>query len=211
MGKVISIPTPPHQGLRAVQRGLTERVEALEQQAAITSQVLPGLQETMSAVVALLGPEAIQKQIDTTRRERATANAEAAKAELKRALEAGEVVATEKVTGASIVVGRDVDPRGETIHPGYAQLHYRQIAPEFQDLIVGEGIGFEFETRNGCKFVVDAIFEPVPPEKRVPPPPPNGAGGKEAAAGTSHHLTTDAANSEAPTTPPEPPVAEDPN
>jgi oligoendopeptidase F len=170
--------TPPKQGLRQAQRNALQRIEELEtnlmnvfgavQQALNGSdQRVNALAEILDAVVAELGPETINTRVVEGRKARALEQAEKSKAALAEAVEKGQYKAVEVITDKTLIVGKELDKEGKEVFPGYVQLAYSSIKPEFQEKLLGKGVGASFETESG-KFDVTGTYEaveaPVAPE-----------------------------------------------
>lgn len=180
-------PTPPKMGVRARERNALERIAQLEKD--LTQVVgsvqqalnqlggrLGSLGETLDALVELTaGVEQVQSQIESSRALRAQAQADAAKAALEKALADGVLLTAEKISENSILTGSETDKDGNVRPPGYIQLQFGGIKPEFQEKLKGQGVGFVLETEEGGKFTVTGVYEanPNPPkaEEQAAPAP----------------------------------------
>lgn len=168
-------PTPPKQGVRARERNALERISNLETdlnavaqsaQMAIQQilQRLNTVQENLETLVAAtIGAEALAERVQKAREDRAVEQAKRAKDALDNALIEGQVVPAEKIGQQSLITGYEADKDGNTKVPGYVQLGFSGILPEFQEKMLGQGVGFEFEIADGGKFVVTGVFDIVPP------------------------------------------------
>ena len=168
--------TPPKQGLRAAQRNALQRIEELEtnlmnvfgavQQALNgTDQRINALAEILDAVVAELGAEVVNGRVVEGRKARALEQAEKSKAALAEAVEKGQYRAVEVITDKTLIVGKELDKEGKEVFPGYVQLAYTSIKPEFQEKLLGKGVGASFDTESG-KFEVTGTYEPVETPER---------------------------------------------
>jgi hypothetical protein len=179
--------TPPKQGVRARERNALERISGLESdfgrlvggiQGAINdlNQKITTLSEVLDSVVDLYGPETIQKHMGELREKRAQEKAKASKDALDLALIDGRVVQLEKVEEGCIITGVEKDKDGNAIPPGYVQLPLASIKAEFKDKMIGQGVGYTFETEPGGTFEVTGVY------KAVPPPAPEEAPAEAPAA-----------------------------
>lgn len=168
-------PTPAKQGVRAAQRSALQRIESLEndvaQIAAAFQQVFGQIEATINqtnrvldALIEEVGAEKIQERMKATALKAATEQAEKAKASLAQAVEANQIRPAEVVTEQSIIVGRESDAEGNIIPPGYVQLAYFSVKPEFQERLLGQTVGHIVDTANGGAFEVTEIYEAVPAE-----------------------------------------------
>jgi hypothetical protein len=170
--------TPPKQGVRARERNAIERIGQLESDLqSIVGAVQNALQniegrvnaqtEILDAIIQEVGAEQINARIEATREARAAEQAVVAKEGLAKALEKGEVVAAPVVSDKSVITGIEYDKDGTAVKPGYVQLGYNTIKPEFQEKILGQQVGFKFDTESGS-FEVTGIFNVVDkPEEAV--------------------------------------------
>lgn len=134
---------------------------AIDQAIQAIQQQLSGAIEVLDAVVATLGVETIEKCMIENRRSKATTMMETDKARLEAELAAGSKVAVPAITDKSTVVGTEKEQDGSVRHPGRAQLVFSRIAPDFQDKLLGQAVGFVLELPTGGNFTVDGIYEDV--------------------------------------------------
>ncbi len=174
--------TPPKQGVRARERNALERIAALEAdmgslfqgfQNAVTEleKRILGAAEVVDACVRVLGQEVVEAAVLAARDERAENAAKAAKEGLEKALAEGQLVAAEKIEENSIIVGVENDKDGAPIKPGYVQLSMGGVKPEFKEKMLGQSVGFKFDTVDGNTFVVNGVYAPVPPKTEEAPAP----------------------------------------
>jgi len=165
--------TSPKQGVRARERNALERIAALEGdlsglmtgvQSAITEleKRILGAAEVVDALVRIMGQETVEAAVVAARDERAATQATDAKAGLEKALAAGQVVPSDHVSENSIIVGVENDKDGAAIKPGYIQLSMQGVKPEFKEKMLGQAVGFKFDTVDGNTFTVNAVYEAVP-------------------------------------------------
>ncbi len=170
--------TPPKQGVRARERNALERISALEQdmssiftgvQAAVSEleKRIMGAAEVVDACVRVLGAEVVEAAVLAARDERAAAAVETAKDGLNKAIEAGQVVVADTITDESIIVGVESDKDGNPIKPGYVQLAVSGVKPEFKEKMLGQGVGFKFDTVDGNTFTINGVYAQVPPKSET--------------------------------------------
>lgn len=174
-------PTPPKQGVRARERNALQRIEQLEQDLMNLAQGaqngLNSLQtrinqsaEILDAVVGVLGKETVEAAVEQARAQVREDNAKAAKEALEAALKDGKLAAVPGDVGAgdkSILTGVEYDKDGKPVHPGYVQLAFASVKPEYQEKLRGKGVGFKFETEVGSfevTGVYDHVTQPEPEE-----------------------------------------------
>jgi hypothetical protein len=166
-------PTPPKQGVRARERNALERIASLEQdQQRLVGAVqqafnesekkLNDLSEIIEVLADAFGKDKIQEGIVKARTDRAEANAKQAKEQLDLALVEGKVAQIEKVEEGAIITGFEKDKDGTILVPGYVQLSLAVIKPEFSEKMMGQGVGFVFETEGGGQFEITGIYKAVP-------------------------------------------------
>lgn len=174
--------TPPKTGVRARERNALERIAALEGDlgslfTAVQSAVgelekrIVTAAEVIDAIVRVLGQDVVEKSVIDAREERAAKAAVEAKEGLNKALEAGQVVATETIEDDSIITGVEADKDGVELKPGYVQLSLTGVKPEYKEKMVGQQVGFKFETAEGGTFSVTGIYKSVPQEAAPEAPP----------------------------------------
>lgn len=156
-----------------IARGALERIEALEGQ---TFQLMLGVQqgfqsvqqdmsahsEFIEAIVGLVGKEAVESKMKENRVARATANMEAMKAKLEKAVEDGAMVAATTIGADSLVVGTQFNAAGEVIPPGRLQIAFSEFDEEKAALFAGKGVDTMVVLPDGSSFAITGIFDPVP-------------------------------------------------
>lgn len=118
--------------------------------------------ETLNACVAHIGVEKVADLVLSERQARAAEQAEKNKAHISKLVADGLLVAGDKVGDQSVIIGEETDSEGKVIPPGYVQLHFPTINPEFQAKFRGESVGFSTENGGG-KFRIVAIWEQATP------------------------------------------------
>jgi hypothetical protein len=148
------------QGLRQVQKGLSERVSNLEQSLA---QILFGvnqrfqsgdsktaaLEEQVAALIELNGAEDVARIVMEKRTERAKAQSEQEKATLQEGIDAGYVIPADTVAEKSVVVVRYFDKDGGVVEPGRAQLVMPGVIQKYRELLLGKGVGLKMDLDEG--------------------------------------------------------------
>lgn len=142
------------QTMGGIVQGVNNALNQLQQQ-------LAGFSETLGALVQSIGQDEVERLMVENRAERGRQLVESEKAGLAAMLAAGDVVAGEKVTEKSLLVGRELDKDGVVAPPGRAQTAFSRIEPGFQAGLLGQAVGFALDLPTGGKFVVDEIYEVV--------------------------------------------------
>ena len=167
--------------LDAVEKTIPDLISAINNSLGGLNQQLNAQGEVLEAVVSLLGQETVQNTIKETRERKATELMEAEKKALEELKNAGTVVAVEKVTEKTVIVGREFTPDGSVRHPGRAQVPFSRVDQNFKEGLLGKGVGFVLDLPTGGKFEVVELYEVVPqppkPEAEAAPateptPPP---------------------------------------
>jgi uncharacterized phage infection (PIP) family protein YhgE len=149
--------------LGRLQQGVSQMLTQVQQQVA-------SLQESLNAVIQSVGQDEIQNIITENRRKAAEDRADAAKKEIEELVTKGTLVPAETVGDDSFLTGHDVDEKGETVHPGFGHVHFKQVKPELQEKVKGSKIGAKISTAPADKadseagFVIDAIYTFIPPK-----------------------------------------------
>lgn len=165
--------TQAKQGVRARERNALERIGALEQDlgglfTAVQNAVgelekrIVTASEVIDAMVRVLGQDVVEAAVLSAREERAAEAAVKAKEGLDKALEAGQVVPVDKIEDDSIITGVEYDKDGAEMKPGYVQLSVAGVKPEYKEKMVGQTVGFRFDTADGGSFLVTGVYKSVP-------------------------------------------------
>jgi hypothetical protein len=156
--------------------GAIQQLFGQAQMVSIVRANLNSVFEQLGAVTEIMGTETIRNKIKERQIRQNEAQQKAQKEALDNALVEGKVKEVDAVTVTSIVVGHEIETvtaKGEdgsetkTERPtemgGYVQLRMDQINPKFHEQLVGKGKGHAFATTDAVKFVIDAVYEDVPP------------------------------------------------
>lgn len=176
-----------------VQR-LQESVDGLFVNLRNSLQAQMEVMEAIIEVAKVSDPEVeskMQKVIETKRLEREVAKAEQEKKQVEQLVEAGILKQAELVSPDSVVVGRIFNKNGEVTGAGRVQSEYGRYTEACQKAILGQGVGFVYETEQAEKFEILEIYDvvqdrtgaggspspvtgqaPTPPALAVVPPAP---------------------------------------
>lgn len=150
--------------------------------------------EMLDAVIQLMGPEEVTRVLAENRLARMVAEAEQTKAAIAKALESGDLVKADKISENTLVVGRDLKADGSEAPPGYTALPMPRIDKPFQDKLLGQTVGFSVDTKDGCKFEVRELYNPVEKKPVVAPDPgPTPEEGDPTAASPTEQVSPAAA------------------
>lgn len=125
-------------------------------------QQFSDMNETVDALVGLVGVDAVQAAIVQNRLDRMNAAAATTKANIVKALEEGKLVKVEKVTEKTLMVGRELKADGTMIPPGYSAVSFNQVKKEYREKLLGQSVGFILPTENDGKFEIIELYEGVP-------------------------------------------------
>lgn len=164
-------PTPPKQGVRQRERNALERLEQMERdlisvvgsiQKALDelNQRFSAVAEVLDATVATLGSDVINQRILDTRKERSDKQVADAKAALEKAVTDGKLSPAIAVSEKSYITGIERDKEDKPLDPGYTQLNFAAIKPEYQEKLRGQKVGAKLETEVGS-FEITGIYEDV--------------------------------------------------
>lgn len=140
--------------------------EAVNQSSMTTNRRINELALIEEAVVELLGPENVDSKMKEISERKMLQSLESAKEALAVGLAKGDLIQVAAITGASLVVGREFDDKGEAVFPGRVQLQMSGIKPEFQEKLLGQAPGTMIDT-NGGKFEVLEVYDVVQKVKTV--------------------------------------------
>jgi hypothetical protein len=94
---------------------------------------------------------------------------------------AGSLVVVERVTPATLIVGREFDKNGNALNGGRTQVYAHSISEEHRAKLLDQGVGFVLELGEG-KFEVVELYEHAPADKPWTPPAPPSIPAPPAAA-----------------------------
>lgn len=168
----MSTPNPKRLSQGNQVKSALERIDTLEQElpriVMAVNEALVGQNEKtgqlaniVEAVVELFGAETVDAKIKEISDRKTMAKLEDAKVKLTEAIQKGEVVKADVITDKSLVVGREFDGEGNVVFPGRAQLQFAGIKPEFQEKLLGAGVGTTLETGEGRKFEVTEVYDVI--------------------------------------------------
>lgn len=141
------------------------------------------LREMLDTIIQIVGPEEVAKVLAENRLARMQAEADETRANIAKAMQEGNLVQASKVSARSLVVGRDLKPDGTEIPPGYLALPMPRIDQEYHPKLLDQGVGYIIDTKDGGKFEVLEIYDPVDQKATEEPtlvPGPVDAGAPEA-------------------------------
>jgi hypothetical protein len=152
-------------------------MDALQKELGNMQKTLANVTETLDAVKSSIGKDVVEAIIEDTRNQKKTEEATKAKDEIAKLVEQKVLVPAETVGEDSFIIGHDIDGEGNTIHPGFGHVHFRQVDAKFQEKVKGVSAGTSIPTGpEGSKsaFVIDQIYTfvpPKPPEVKEEAPP----------------------------------------
>lgn len=202
--------------LRKKAASLAERLDVVEAQQDDMQKTLPQLamgfndsfqrlsnrqdtlEETVDALVGLMGVAEVQRVIQETRLNKMKTAAEQTKANIAKAVAEGKLAKAEKIGEKTLIVGRETKADGVEIPPGYAAMSFSQVKKDYKEKFLGQAVGFLFDTEAGGKFEVQELYEAVtpPPTPEAVPAAPEATAAPEAAPAAQPE-----APAEAPTAP----------
>lgn len=146
-----------------------DRVEELEKSfpslvQAVNEQFMTRLTpivQTINALTDMVGREAVAAKVVEMRQLQQTEDSNKEKAQVEKMVEEGKLVKAEKISKDSLVVGKETNLNGEVVHPGRFQVGYAQVAPAFQEKLLGNGVGTKFDVPNVGTFEVTEVYDVV--------------------------------------------------
>ena len=119
--------------------------------------------QALNAIMDILGRETVAAKIEELRETQARQEMESKKAQLEALIAEGRLAKTDTVGEKSLIVGQEVTKDGKVVPPGRFQLHFGEIAPKFQEQLLGKTSGASFEIPDYGKFEVQEIYNFVTP------------------------------------------------
>lgn len=124
--------------------------------------------ETLDALIGLVGVNAVQAAIQEARLNRMKTAAETTKANITKAVADGKLAKADKIGEKTLIVGRETKADGTEIPPGYAAMSFSQVKKDYKEKFLGQAAGFVFDTEAGGKFEVQELYEAVPEATPTP-------------------------------------------
>jgi len=121
------------------------------------------MNETLQALVDLLGAESVATKIMEHRKQRQEANTASEKAALTQALEQNVIRETDKVAERTVITGVETAPDGTMVGAGYIQLPYDQFVPSVKEQLLGQSKGFKLTVPEGSCFELTGVYEILDP------------------------------------------------
>jgi hypothetical protein len=150
--------TPAKQGVRARERNALERISELE---ANFGQFVQNCRSSFDANDKNVGELVeVATALKAIQSEKAEAEVAQGKAALAAKLEAGELVTGTVVTPDSVITGVERNADGTDVAPGYVQLEFATVKPEYQTKLLALSVGSKIDTENGRTFEVTGVYEP---------------------------------------------------
>lgn len=117
------------------------------------------LEKVVAALLELGGPAVVESKMLEMHNQRLVANAEKQKKELELLVAEGKVVKAEVVNEKSLLVGQETDKNGAVTSPGRHQLEFAEIAPAFQEKLLGKAVGAVVEIPDKGTFTLNEIYQ----------------------------------------------------
>lgn len=129
--------------------------------------------QTLNAVVEILGRDSVKAKMVEQMEKQQSQELEARTSHLQAGVAEGRILKVEKISENSLVVSTETDSAGKVRHPGKFHLNFGEIAPQFQEKLLGRGVGERVELPEGQgTFEVVEIYElaptPVPAAIQTP-------------------------------------------
>jgi hypothetical protein len=148
-----SIKTPADE-ITQLKQDVFTAVEMLNQQLAIITDRLIALTTVLGMTDKV--EEEVSKKLAQIKVERVKEVQEG----LKLALEAGEIIPTETISQDSLIVGVEIDDKGEEVAPYHVQQVWRGFNEDVQVRLLGCRVGDTIDA-GSSKFNVRGIYEPA--------------------------------------------------
>jgi hypothetical protein len=148
-------------------KSLKQVVTAVNGSLGQLNRSLEETKEMLNAVIGILGPDQVHKEVEANRLLALQKQVEETKSSIVKALEAGDIVAAEVASDNSFVAGVELKADGTAIPPGWSFVPMQKIEEEFRLQLVGKGVGHKISTKEGGSFELLEIYDMA--EKKVEP------------------------------------------
>lgn len=142
-----------------------KRMSAVEKALNAIGERTLSLEKIANAATKVVGIEAIQKQLDEDALETAKRNAVAQVEALSKAVDAGQIAATDTIGDETLIVGIERDIAGNEVLAGRTQAWTKELVPELREELAGKGVGAVGATPGGGTLTVTELYRRV----EVPP------------------------------------------
>lgn len=119
----------------------------------------------LNALTDIVGRESVMAKIKELKDQQATQEMEMRKAQLEALVKEGRLVKAETIKDGSVLVAQEKTPDGKLVHPGRFQMMFAEIAPVFQEKLLGKpsvGTVIDLPDNQGTFEVLEA-YDFVPP------------------------------------------------
>lgn len=121
------------------------------------------LVKPLNALVEMMGRDQVLAKMQELQERQQTEEMEAKKSQLQAAVADGRIVKKDSISEASLIVATETDVNGKTIHPGRFHVNFGDIAPQFQEKLLGKRAGVKVEIPGGAGvFEVQEVYEFAP-------------------------------------------------
>ena len=171
------------------QRPVLPRVDELEQQVKNVYSILDSAfmevrqtlgtsLQTLEAVMAVLDKtspdftKSVSEMMETKRTERLEKKAQRERDEIKYLLENNKIKQADTIGPSSVIIGRLFSPDDKVMNVGYEQTIFQNFSEHARAALLGQAVGFLYESPAKTKFEVLEIYEEVPPTTEAEPTTP---------------------------------------
>ena len=117
--------------------------------------------ELTKALVNIVGVKPVMDEVRRAQIEDLENKSLLEKAAFDEGVKEGKVVKVDAVSERSVIIGSEVGPDGEALHPLRVQLFFGTLKEEFRPAILGKVVGDVIETPAGTKFTIGEIWDVV--------------------------------------------------
>ena len=157
LGRVQNKKPSTSKQLTELEERLNQLAQAVEVALNNMNQQLSTSVEILNAIVGHLGEEKVIELIKENRKKADLERIEKTKEQLKAMASSGLLVKADEVGEESLIIGKESDKDGNVIHPGWVSVGFKDVKPEFKELLKGKKAGDVFETPVG-KFEVLEVW-----------------------------------------------------
>jgi hypothetical protein len=119
--------------------------------------------KSLNALVEMMGRDVVLAKMGELQEKQQTEEMEAKKSQLESAVAQGRLVKKDAIGQEALLVARESDATGKMIHPGRFHVNFAEIAPQFQEKLLGKPVGATVEIPGGSGvFEVLEIYEMAP-------------------------------------------------
>jgi hypothetical protein len=147
--------------IAALNNRLQSVVAQLNAELTKVNEKIDGLARVCSALTKLGGEVEVTAEIQRQRHAELNEESSQIAEIIKKAVEAGTMVAGDTIEERSIVVSTERDPQGTIRQPEFIRTPLSSYVDEVRDLLVGKKVGDVVTMEDGSTITVVEVYQPV--------------------------------------------------